>query len=98
MNDQSRMLKGSNTWKAASPEAPRASRRGTGGVIDCGTAEEDGPVTWEAPVRPRRRGAGGNAGMGVGLRPGGKRPDAPPNPGAARAANRCGGTARWESD
>lgn len=23
------------------------SRRGTGGVADCGTAEEDDPVTWE---------------------------------------------------
>jgi hypothetical protein len=30
----------------------RASRRGTGGVDDCGTAEEDGPVTWETPVCP----------------------------------------------
>ena len=29
-----------------------ASRRETGGVVDCGTAEEDGPVTWEAPDRP----------------------------------------------
>lgn len=29
-----------------------ASRGGTGGVIDCGTAEEDDPVTWETPVRP----------------------------------------------
>ncbi len=27
----------------------KASRRGTGGVDDCGTAEEDGPVTWETP-------------------------------------------------
>ena len=38
--------------KAASPEALEASRRGTGGVDDCGTAEEDGPVTWETPDRP----------------------------------------------
>ena len=29
-----------------------ASRRGTGGVFDCGTFEEDGPVTWETPDRP----------------------------------------------
>jgi hypothetical protein len=29
-----------------------ASRRVTGGVDDCGTFEEDGPVTWEAPDRP----------------------------------------------
>jgi len=33
-----------------------ASQRGTGGVLDCGTAEEDGPVTWETPDRP----VGGN--------------------------------------
>ena len=46
------MLKGSPTLKAASPEALKASRRGTGGVDDCGTAEEDGPVTWETPDRP----------------------------------------------
>ena len=48
----SRMLKGSATLKAALPEALRASQRGTGGVDDCGTAEEDGPVTWETPERP----------------------------------------------
>jgi len=30
----------------------QASRRGTGGVDDCGTAEEDGPVTREALDRP----------------------------------------------
>ena len=29
-----------------------ASRRETGGVVDCGTAEEDDPVTWETPERP----------------------------------------------
>ena len=29
-----------------------ASRRGTGGVFDCGTFEEDGPATWETPDRP----------------------------------------------
>ena len=28
------------------------SQRGTGGVVDCGTAEEDGPVTWETPDCP----------------------------------------------
>jgi hypothetical protein len=28
-----------------------ASRRETGGVDDCGTAEEDSPVTWETPDR-----------------------------------------------
>ncbi len=48
----SRMLRGLATMKAASPEALKASRRGTGGVDDCGTAEEDGPVTWETPDRP----------------------------------------------
>ncbi len=48
----SRMLRGLATMKAASPEALEASRRGTGGVDDCGTAEEDGPVTWETPDRP----------------------------------------------
>ena len=47
-----RMLKGSPTLKAALPEALKASRRGTGGVVDCGTAEEDGPVTWETPDCP----------------------------------------------
>jgi len=47
-----RMLKGSTTLKAAFPEALKASRRGTGGVVDCGTAEEDGPVTWETPDCP----------------------------------------------
>ncbi len=47
-----RMLKGSPTLKAALPEALKASRRGTGGVEDCGTAEEDGPVTWETPDCP----------------------------------------------
>ena len=46
------VLKGSLTLKAASPEAQMASQRGTGGVLDCGTAEEDGPVTWETPDRP----------------------------------------------
>lgn len=29
-----------------------ASQRETGGVLDCGTVEEDGPVTWETPDRP----------------------------------------------
>jgi hypothetical protein len=29
-----------------------ASRRETGGVVDCGTAEEDDPATWETPDRP----------------------------------------------
>ena len=29
-----------------------ASRRGAGGVVDCGTAEEDDPVTWETPDCP----------------------------------------------
>ncbi len=54
-----RMLKGSPTLKAVLPEALKASRRGTGGVVDCGTAEEDGPVTWETPsVRLERPGDG----------------------------------------
>jgi len=48
-NPSFRRLKGSPTLKAALPEALKASRRGTGGVVDCGTAEEDGPVTWETP-------------------------------------------------
>ena len=34
--------KGTNLWSA------RGERRGTGGGDDCGTAEEDGPVTREA--------------------------------------------------
>jgi hypothetical protein len=46
------MLKGSPTLKAALSEALRASRRGTGGVDDCGTTEEDDPVTWETPDCP----------------------------------------------
>ena len=40
----------------------RASRRGTGGVDDCGMPEEDGPVTWETPVRS----AGGSGGRRTG--------------------------------
>jgi hypothetical protein len=42
------------------------SRRGTGGVVDCGTAEEDGPVTRETPVRPRGEGFVETRAMGVG--------------------------------
>jgi hypothetical protein len=43
---------GLGNLESSTPGGVRASRRGTGGVDDCGTAEEDGPVTWEAPVRP----------------------------------------------
>jgi len=42
--------KGFLSRKAASPEARVASQRGTGGVLDCGTAEEDGTATWETLV------------------------------------------------
>lgn len=35
-----------------STEGHEASRRGTGGVDDRGTVEEDGPVTRETPDRP----------------------------------------------
>ena len=68
------MLKGSPTLKAALPEALWASRRGTGGVDDCGTAEEDSPVTWETPDRPV--GGSGRRRTGDPLRRavGGKRP------------------------
>ena len=38
--------------EGSTPQGDRASREGTGGVIDCGTAEEDDPVTWETPERP----------------------------------------------
>jgi len=49
---KSRVLKVSRSLKAALPEALEASRGETGGVVDCGTAEEDDPVTWETPDRP----------------------------------------------
>ena len=45
----SRLLKGFSTTESSTPGALQASRRRTGGVIDCGTVEEDGTVTWEAP-------------------------------------------------
>ncbi len=79
----SRMLKGSATLKAALPEALWASRRGTGGVDDCGTAEEDGPVTWETPDRPV--GGSGLRRTGDPLRRavGGKRTDGRPRGGDA---------------
>ena len=79
----SRMLRGLATLKAALPEALRASRRGTGGVDDCGTAEEDGPVTWETPERPV--GGTGRRRTGDPLRRagGGKRSDGRPGGGDA---------------
>ena len=77
------MPKGSDTWKAVVLEAIGRAEREPAGCFDCGTAEEDGPVTWEAPARPHverhRDGA-----MGVGLRPGGKPSEKPPNPKAVR--------------
>lgn len=54
-------------------------------MVDCGTAEEDGTVTLEAPARPRVGKGHREAAKGVGLRPGGKRPEEPPNPTVARA-------------
>jgi hypothetical protein len=47
------MPKGSDTWKAVVLEAIGRAEREPAGCFDCGTAEEDGPVTWEAPVRPQ---------------------------------------------
>ena len=38
--------------ESSTPEGTMASQRGTGGVVDCGTVEEDGPVTWDTPDRP----------------------------------------------
>ncbi len=79
----SRMLKGSATPKAALPEALRASRRGTGGVDDCGTAEEDGPVTWETPDCPVGRSGRRRTGDPLRRAVGGKRTDGRPGGGDA---------------
>jgi hypothetical protein len=49
-----RVLKDFPFRKAALAAALLASRCEAGGVIDCGTAEEDDPVTWEAPGCPLR--------------------------------------------
>ena len=49
------MPKGSESLTAVPLEAIGRVERGSGGVLDCGTAEEDGPVTWEAPERPAGR-------------------------------------------
>jgi hypothetical protein len=40
---------GLNSPESSTSGGARASQRGTGGVDDRGAAEEDGPVTWEAP-------------------------------------------------
>jgi len=53
------MLKGSTSLKAALRRR-KGEPKGTGGVGDRGAAEEDGPVTWETPVRPF--GSPGNGG------------------------------------
>jgi len=73
-----RMLRGSPTLKAALPEALKASRRGTGGVDDCGTAEEDGPVTWETPDCPVGRSGRRRTGDPLRRAVGSKRPDGRP--------------------
>ena len=49
------------------------SRRGTGGVFDCGTAEEDGPVTWETPDCPVGRSGRRRTGDPLRRAAGGKR-------------------------
>ncbi len=76
-----RMLKGSPTLKAAPPEALKASRRETGGVVDCGTAEEDGPVTWETPDCPVGRSGRRRTGDPLRRAIGGKRTDGRPRDG-----------------
>lgn len=60
-------------------------------MFDRGTAEEDGPVTWETPARPRGRGQAETWAMGAGLRPVGKPSERPPDPTAARAVMGAGG-------
>lgn len=87
------VLKGFSAWKAALPEAIGRAEGRPAGWVASGTVKEDGPVTWETPVCPRRKRGCGNVAMGVGLRPGGKRPDEPPNPTAMRAATGCRGKA-----
>ena len=61
--------------------AKEASRRGTGGVDDCGTAEEDGPVTWETPDRPVARSGLWRTGDPLQRAVGSKRPDGRPHDG-----------------
>jgi len=39
-----------------------ASRRKTGGVVDCGTAKEDNPETWETPILPNGKSGCGASG------------------------------------
>jgi len=61
---QPRNVEGSGAQEFARSESSSlggvwVSRRGTGGVADCGTAEEDDPVTWETlavPGKARRCG------------------------------------------
>jgi len=48
----SRMLKGFSAWKAVPPVAPRRVEGGPAGWVADGTLKEDGPETWETPVRP----------------------------------------------
>jgi len=64
-----------------------ASRRGTGGVDDCGTAEEDGPVTWETPDRPVARSGLRRTGDPLRRAAGGKRTDGRPHDGSRGAQN-----------
>ena len=63
--------------------AKEASRRGTGGVDDCGTAEEDGPVTWETPDRPVVRSGRRRTGDPLRRAVGCKRTDGRPHDGAS---------------
>lgn len=75
--DQSRVLRGFPSWKAALPEAIEGEPRGDpAGWLARGTLKEDGPVTWEAPDRPV--GGSGRRRTGDPLRraAGGKRPAA----------------------
>ena len=60
-----------------------ASRRGTGGVDDCGTAEEDGPVTWETPDCPVGRSGRRRTGDPLRRAVGCKRSDGRPRGGKA---------------
>ena len=58
-----------------------ASRRETGGVVDCGTAEEDDPVTWETPDCPVGRSGRRRTGDPLRRAVGGKRTGGRPRDG-----------------
>jgi len=64
--------------ESSTPGGDRVSRRGTGGVFDCGTAEEDGPVTWETPDCPVGRSGRRRTGDPLRRAVGCKRPDGRP--------------------